>query len=143
MKSYLQEGQEFQAIANNENTQKYSLQNLMQTNENEKSFLECRMLVMQKIFQLYNANKANASTKYVFGFFQCNRVNSTLNNMKNESSHQFKNANARVETKELKQLKRKQDKNSNQCHNLSNRRKTSKRIHTSNVSYAWSDRKQN
>ena len=74
----------FQAIENNENTQKHPLQNLMQANENEKSFLECPMLVMRKIFQFLNANK-NAST--ILFFFQCNRANSALNNKKNEYSH--------------------------------------------------------
>ena len=47
---------------------KHPLQYLMQTNENEKSLLECPMLVMQKIFQFHNANK-DESTKYIFDFF--------------------------------------------------------------------------
>ena len=67
MKSYLQEGYEFQVIANNENKQKYSPQNLMQTNENEKYFLECWMLVMQNIFQSYDAKKMK--TQNIFDFF--------------------------------------------------------------------------
>ena len=69
MKSYLREGWEFSSDSKNENTQNYSLQNLIQTNENEKYFLECRMLVMQNISQFYNANKTNASTKYIFLVF--------------------------------------------------------------------------
>ena len=71
----------FQEIANNENTQKHPLQNLMQANENEKYFLECQMIIMQKIFQFHNANK-NSSTKHIFLSFQCNIANNALNDMK-------------------------------------------------------------
>ena len=57
----------FQAITNNENTQKHPLQYLMQANENEKYFLELSNASYTKKFQFHNANK-NASTIFFYFF---------------------------------------------------------------------------
>ena len=61
---------------------KHPLQYLMQANENEKSFLEFSNARYVKDFQFHNANK-NANQF----FFQCNRANSALNDMKNKPKH--------------------------------------------------------
>ena len=72
-------------IANNENTQEHPLQNLMQAIENNKSLLECPMLVMRNTFNFTMQTRMQAQL-FIY-FFRCNRANSALIDMKNKPTH--------------------------------------------------------
>ena len=56
----------FEEIESNENTQKHPQQYLMQANENEKSFLECLMLVIRNIFNFTMQTRMQAQNYFDF-----------------------------------------------------------------------------
>ena len=97
----------FQAIENNENTQQ-PLQYLMQANENEKSFLECPMLDMRKTFN--STMHTRMQVQFYFLFFQCNRANNALNDMKKNQHTGSRMLMWELKQNNFNQPKRKQNK---------------------------------